>query len=99
MEWELKAEMVKLGNFRNEDKSAFHNFVLQHVSEFDIQSWAMFVTLIDLVIDEMKEDMDFWKEIYSQLKSVDCNDKGFNFRESMRIALAQTICEDELKLV
>ena len=29
---------------------------------------------------------------------VDCNDQGFGFRSGMRLAMLQTICEDELKL-
>lgn len=101
MEWELKAELVKLGNSTHESKDArkeFQSFVLKNIDQFDKQSWDMFSMVTDLLVDEMKQDLDYWTEIYKRLKNIDCNDEEFGFRSGMRIALMQTICEDELAL-
>lgn len=97
MEWELKAELVKLANSRRsntESEKEFKDFVLKNVSTFDLQSWDMFATITDFIIDEMKADIDYWREIYKYLQNIDCND--FGMRLGMRIAMMQTICEDEL---
>lgn len=34
----------------------------------------------------------------AEVKNIDCNDEKFGFRTGMRIAMIQTICEDELNL-
>lgn len=101
MVWENKIKMVQLGNQRynsDEAKKEFQNFVLENVNSFDGQSWDMFCNLVDLIVDEMKKDLDFWKQVYVRIKDVDCNDEKFGFRSRMRIAMIQTICEDELSL-
>ena len=101
MEWENKIKMVQLGNQRynsDEAKKEFQNFVLENVNSFDGQSWDMFCNLVDLIVDEMKKDLDFWKQVYVKIKDVDCNDEKFGFRSGMRVAMIQTICEDELSL-
>lgn len=101
MDWENKTKMVQLGNQRHksdEAKKEFQNFVLENVKSFDAQAWDMFCNLNDLIIDEMKVDIEYWKQIYKHIKSVDCNDEKFGFRSGMRIAFIQTICEDELLL-
>ena len=101
MEWENKTKMVQLGNQRynsDEAKKEFQNFVLENVNSFDGQAWDMFCNLVDLIVDEMKNDLDFWKQVYAKIKDVDCNDEKFGFRSGMRIAMIQTICEDELSL-
>lgn len=96
MDWELKTEMIKLGNVRDQNKEDFQNFVLEHASEFDGQAWDMFSNLVDIIPNEMKEDIDFWKELYPHLKDVDPNNENFGFRSGMRIAMIQTVCEEEL---
>lgn len=101
MEWENKTKMVQLGNQRynsDEAKKEFQNFVLENVNSFDVQAWDMFCNLVDLIVDEMKKDLEFWKQVYVKIKDVDCNDEKFGFRSGMRIAMIQTICEDELSL-
>lgn len=101
MEWENKAKMVQLGNQRHnsdEAKKEFQNFVLENVNSFDGQAWDMFCNLVDLIVDEMKKDLEFWKQVYAKIKYVDCNDEKFGLRSGMRIAMIQTICEDELSL-
>lgn len=100
MEWDKKITMVKLGNKRGsseEAKQEFHKFVLENIDSFDGQAWDMFCNLVDLIIDEMKQDMEFWKQVYAKIKNVDCNDEKFGLRSGMRIAMIQTICEDELR--
>ena len=101
MEWKNKTKMVQLGNQRynsDEAKKEFQNFVLENVNSFDGQAWDMFCNLVDLIVDEMKKNLEFWKQVYAKIKYVDCNDEKFGFRTGMRIAMIQTICEDELSL-
>jgi len=101
MEWENKTKMVQLGNQRynsDEAKKEFQEFVLKNIDSFDGQAWDMFCNLVDLIVEEMKKDLDFWKGVYIKIKDVDCNDEKFGFRSGMRIAMIQTICEDELSL-
>jgi hypothetical protein len=101
MEWELKTKMIRLGNQRHNSDDAkleFQTFVLNHINDFDIQSWCMFVELTDIMIDEMKSDYEYWKCIYPLLINLDCNDDNFGFRAGMRLAMLQTICDDDLGL-
>jgi hypothetical protein len=98
MEWDNKVKMVQLGNQRyssDEAKNEFQKFVLDNVDSFDGQAWDMFCNLVDLIIEEMKKDLEFWKQVYSKIKDVDCNDEKFGLRSGMRIAMIQTICKDE----
>lgn len=101
MEWENKTKMVQLGNQRynsDEAKKEFQNYVLYNIASFDGQAWDMFCNLVDLIVDEMKKDIEFWEQVYVKIKDVDCNDEKFGFRSGMRIAMIQTICEDEMSL-
>jgi hypothetical protein len=101
MEWNKKVEMIQLGNKRHnsdEAKNEFQKFVLENIETFDAQAWDMFCNLVDLIIDEMKIDIEFWKQVYAKIKHVDCNDEKFGLRSGMRIAMIQTICEDEFLL-
>jgi hypothetical protein len=101
MEWDNKVKMIQLGNQRHnseESKIEFQKFVLENVASFDGQAWDMFCNLVDLIIDEMKQDIDFWKQVYAKIKDVDCNDEKFGLRSGMRISMIQTICEDELSV-
>ena len=79
-------------------KKEFQNFVLENINSFDGQAWDMFCNLVDLIVDEMKKDLEFWKQVYAKIKYVDCNDEKFGFRTGMRSAMIQTICKDELSL-
>jgi hypothetical protein len=101
MEWEKKVEMARLGNRSHgslEARKEYQQYVLDNIEEFDIQSWDMFSQLSDILINQMKDDYEYWKIVYPHLIAVDCNDESFGFRAGMRIAMLQTICEDELKL-
>lgn len=102
MEWENKVKMIHLGNQRHnseEEKNEFQKFVLANIKDFDSQAWDMFANLVDLIIDEMKKDIEFWKQVYASIKHIDCNDKNFSFRSGFRIATMQAICEKELLLL
>lgn len=101
MERENKIKMVQLGNQiynSNEAKKEFQNFVLENVNSFDVQDWDMFSNLVNLIVDEMEKDLEFWKKVYAKIKDVDCNNEKFGLRSGMRIALIQTICKDEFSL-
>jgi hypothetical protein len=92
--------MIQLGNQRynsEESKKEFQSYVLENIKSFDSQAWDMFVELNDLILDDMKKDLDYWKEIYNYVIKIDCNDETFGFIAGMRIAFIQTICEDEFK--
>jgi hypothetical protein len=98
MEWDNKVKMIQLGNQRynsEESKNLFQKFVLDNLDSFDGQAWDMFCNLVDLIIEEMKKDLEFWKQVYEKIKYVDCNDEKFGLRSGMRIAMIQTICENE----
>ncbi len=100
MEWEEKIKMVQLGNAINNDgssKSEFHNYCLDKLPSFDEQAWDMFCNIVEIIPEQMKEDLEFWKKIWMHIKDIDCNDEKFGFRSGMRIALIQTICGDEFK--
>jgi len=99
MEWENKLKLVQLGNKKNESidsKNDFQKFVLDNIESFDGQSWDMFSNLVDLIVDEMKQDIEFWNKVYEKIKEIDSSDEKFGFRSGMRISLIQCICEDEL---
>ena len=96
MEWDNKVKMVQLGEQKHnseEAKKDFQKFVLENVESFDGQAWDIFCNLVDLPIDEVGQDAEFWKQVYAKIKEVDCNDKKFGLRSGMRIAMIQTICE------
>jgi hypothetical protein len=98
MEWDKKVKMIQLGNQRHnseESKMEFQKFVLENLDLFDGQAWDMFCNLVDLIIDDMKQDIKFWEKVYHKIKIVDCSSDKFGFRSAMRIAMIQTICEDE----
>jgi len=103
MEWELKTEMIQLGNAMNrsesiEDKKKFHEFVLKHIKDFDNQAWSMFVEIVDFIPDELKPDIEFWKQVYPFSKKVDLDSSQLGLRPSMRIALLQVVCEKDLNI-
>lgn len=101
MEWEAKTKMIQLGNKRDDSEEAkkeFQDFVLENIDSFDGQAWDMFCNLSDLIVSEMKQDLDYWKHIYQRIKIVDCNDPKFGLRAGMRIAVIQEICEKEFGL-
>ena len=101
MEWENKTKLVQLGNAMNNSdgsKTEFQNYCLEQMPNFDGQAWDMFCNLIEIIPAEMKADLEFWRKVWQCLKDVDCNDEKFGLISGMRIALIQTICENELKL-
>jgi hypothetical protein len=101
MIWEKKTELIRLGNQSNISlaaKKEFQQYVLDNIEEFDMQSWDMISVLSGIIIEEMKDDYEYWEKVYPHLIKVDCTDEGFGFGSGMRIAMLQTICEDELKL-
>jgi hypothetical protein len=98
MDWDKKVEMVQLGNkARNsDDKTEFNKFVLDNIHDFDVQAFDMFLNLIELIPTEMTKNIEFYKEIYSVLWSIDTN--RMSFRADMRRHLLLTICEEEFNM-
>ncbi len=102
MEWESKVKMVQLGNAMSSNGDGrldFQNYVLLQMSNFDIQAWDMFCNIIEIIVADMKADIEFWRGVYGHIKNVDCNNPSLGFRSGMRIAMIQTICEEELMFV
>ena len=100
MEWENKVKMCQLGNQRHssdEAKKEFQSFVLENIKAFDIQAWGMFCELSDLIVEEMRVDIEYWKEVFKYTNTIN-KYAQLGFRTGMRIAMIQTICEEELLL-
>lgn len=101
MEWEDKVKLVQLGNqiyTTPHDKVKFYDYTIENMNRFDDQSWDMYFNIVDIIPSEMEEDIEYWKRVYPLVKKVDVNSKSFNTRTTMRIAMVQSICENELKL-
>lgn len=99
MEWEDKVKLIQLGNKNSnskEDRVEFQNHVLEHINAFDIQAWSMFGLSTSIMVDEMKEDIDYWSKIHPLLKDVDLGSQGLGMSDSMRLSMLQVICKDEL---
>jgi hypothetical protein len=102
MEWESKVKLVRLGNASRSSeasKQEFQNYVLLQIPNFDIQAWDMFCNLIEIIPTEMLKDIEFWRSVWRYLKEVDCNNEKLGFRSGMRIAMIQTVCEEELMII
>jgi hypothetical protein len=101
MEWDKKMTMASLGNQRYDSdkaKKKFQDFVVENIDSFDDQSWEIFCNFVDLIIEEMKKDIEFWKQVYVKIKEFNGYVNRFGIRSGMRIAMIQTICEDNLSL-
>ena len=55
----------------------------------------MFITVSELSVEIMKQNLDYWLKIYEQIKTL--NQSDFGFRTLMRIGLIETICQDEFQ--
>ena len=51
---------------------------------------------LNKMVDEMKEDIDYWSKIHPLLKDVDLGSQGLGMSDSMRLSMLQVICKDEL---
>ncbi|MCA6382393.1 MAG: hypothetical protein IM620_02835 [Cytophagales bacterium] len=58
----------------------------------------MFCNCVQILIDEMKGDADFWKQVYPKLKAADFGSSHVGLRTTARVSLIEVICEDDLKL-
>src|ERR1700741_2349083 len=99
MQWEDKGEMIRLGNIMNqsaENKKEFHDFCIKHMQKFDWQAWDMFCNVIQIIPEEMKKDIEFWKEAWPYLKLV-VNGGKFTPTGAIRIALLQDVCQNYFK--
>jgi hypothetical protein len=101
MEWEDKVKLVQLGNQRDESpetKKEFQEYVTTNVQNFDGQAWDMFINLIDIIPDEMKQNVEFWKTVYPHIKKAAEGDNNFGIRAALRIEMIIIICEKDLNL-
>lgn len=99
MDWNTKVDLVKLGNNSYKTplaKKEFQKFVLLNIKSFDLQAWEMFILLSNIVIDDMEDSVDYWKQIYRHINEL--NIDSFDFKISFRIGLIKNICENDLKI-
>lgn len=105
MEWEDKTTMVKLGNAMNSDatpdpekEKAFREYVLSKLQDFDVQAFDMFITIIELIPDKIKEHVDFYRQVNNKLQEMLKNPNiSFGLRSSMRFAMLEVLIEDAEK--
>lgn len=104
MEWEDKTRMVKLGNAMYNDTTpdpekvkAFQDFVSGKVKDFDAQAMDMFITIIELIPDDIKKYIEFYRLIYDKLQEMLKNpDITFGLRSAMRLAMLETLVEETI---
>lgn len=71
MEWKNKIEIIRLGN---EGKKSFafndeyHEFVLEHIDEFDGQAIDMFITSETLTKENIIANKEFFKIVNEKFK-------------------------------
>ena len=102
MEWEDKTTMVKLGNQMNSDTTpdpekvkAFQDFVLGKINDFDAQAMDMFITIIELIPEDIKKNINFYLPVYDKLKAMlEDTEISFGFRTSLRLAMFEAIVEE-----
>jgi hypothetical protein len=95
MDWELKKQMAELAD---KNKEEFQRFVLEHINDFDTQAWGIFIESISIIPDEMKEDIDFWDVVNIAINKSEETIREGDIRTLIRVAIIQSICEDELGL-
>lgn len=104
MEWEDKTKMVKLGNAMNSDATpdpekvkTFQEFVTSKLKEFDAQAMDMFITIIELIPDVIKKEIDFYLPVYDKLQEMVKNPEvKFSLRSSFRFAFFEGIIEEAI---
>lgn len=97
MDWNGKVEMMKLIDNSKNDKlgtEIFHDYVLEHMVDFENQDWDLFITGIDLIPDEMKSYIEFYTRLYECVKNV----KSPSYRVAIRLARLEQICETNLNI-
>lgn len=70
----MNTELIKLSNCKHLSDTAnkeFENFILNHIQEFDDESWNILFCSIDITIKGMKENIGFWESIYPILENID----------------------------
>lgn len=91
MEWNKKVEMIKLSN---SDDAEFKKFIMENISNFDNQAWDMFISITKIIESEIRESLEYWKEIFPYIKKLDCNNPAFGMRVAMRISLLKSTLEE-----
>lgn len=100
MNKEKKSKMIQLRsqiNACNQTKNKFYSFVLDNIDSFDKQDWSMFCNSVNLIVDEMKQDIHFWKQIYAKVKDINFSERIWlsenELRTRLRTSMIQTICK------
>jgi len=79
-------------------KKQFHQWIIDNINEFDELSWDMFVEIIELDVDGMKSDIEFWRKIWPAIREIQYNSSGFGIGYNDKIISIQKICRDDLGL-
>lgn len=97
MDWNGKVEMMKLIDNSKNDKlgtELFHDYVLEHMVDFENQDWDLFITGMDLIPDEMKTYIEFYTRLYSYIKVMEWP----GMRVAIRFERLEQICKEDLNI-
>ncbi len=99
MTWEEKTEMIQLANNVKDQQSRrkFLKYVIDHIANFDIQAYDMFITA--LALNEIELEPELHEKIYPFIK--DLSEKGnseISLRTALRLEMYIGICEKDLKI-
>lgn len=80
MNWDEKIKMVQLGNVANESQEKmkdFYDYIYKNLPSFDSQAYEMLMTLLTLTEENVSSNLEFFCEIYKELKKFFINNKEF----------------------
>jgi len=90
MTWEDKTHLCQLANLG--DQKSFIEFAKKMNGHFDLQSWDMFITGIELTLGNVKKHIEPLVHIMNQFDM----QKELGFKSSMRIELLNLLIEEEI---
>lgn len=97
--WEQKVQLISLSNNRHSNDEAryiLQKFILEHVKFFDEQAWDMFVHVIDINLEQMKLDIDFWKQMKQYIEVLDTNNDKLGWKTNVRLYMLQVAIKEIL---
>lgn len=103
MEWDLKVQMVKLGNQMNgsdntigeQKEKEFQNLVLLHINDFDSQAWDMFMNIVEIIPEKMEPHKEFWQKVFNQISKIESLE-NIGTRAAIRMEFLLLTCMNDL---
>ena len=81
--WEAKAKMVQLYNQLPEKEKEFQEHTLGFLEHFDTQCADIFLTMIDLRFEELRERRDFYGKVALKIKDFEYQSMRVEVRSKM----------------